>query len=131
MEVVLAARVRKARYRFDYDDLRWYDTQTGDERKIEKRRVSDREFLGRWMAIVRKNGYVEEMVKTYPWMKVSTIRQRISRLRVQARKNNVDIPTLRKRPRSGTRKKSVDWSEMQQRHGLPSYKTSPRSGGQG
>jgi len=114
----MAARKRKARYRFDYETLRWLDSDTGVERPIEERTVHDQEFLGRWMALVRKDGCVEEMIKTYPWMALVGVKRRAARLREEARLNGLDLPPLKSRPK-GRGRRALDWQKMKARHGLP------------
>ncbi len=116
----MAARKRKARYSFDFESLKWLDAATGDERPVEERTVHDQEFLGRWMALVRKGGCVEEMVKTYPWMTLIAIRRRVNRLREEARHNGLDIPPLKSRPK-GRGRRALDWDKMKSRHGLPEF----------
>ena len=116
----MAARKRKARYSFDFDTLRWVDTSSGEERPIVERTVHDQEFLGRWMALVRKGGCVEEMIKTYPWMTLVSIKRRVNRLREEARLNGLDIPALRSRPK-GRGRRALDWKKMKSRHGLPEF----------
>ena len=88
----MAARKRKARYSFDFESLKGLDADTGEERLVEERMVHDQEFLGRWMALVRKGGCVEERVKTYPWMTLIAIKRRMNLLREEARYNGLDIP---------------------------------------
>ncbi|MBD90552.1 MAG: hypothetical protein CL940_09455 [Deltaproteobacteria bacterium] len=116
----MTARKRKARYSFDFEHLKWIDVSTGEERVIEERTVHDQEFLGRWMALVRKGGCIEEMVKTYPWMTLVAIKRRVNKLRDEARNNGLDIPPLKSRPK-GRGRRALDWDKMKSRHGLPKY----------